>query len=97
VSLTLGRNFLPRGVLTPRKTQNQNNMKSQYLLLLVLSILALSGCSTVGGSAHSAGRYQTVVNDEIAVMTDTVTGEAWSTSLDGRSLVDKTFRNPKRD
>ena len=59
-------------------------------LLLALPILVLTGCSSVG-------RYQTVVNNDIAVMTDTATGQAWSTPVQGGHLVDKAFKNLKSD
>ena len=69
----------------------ERNMKRKKSLLFgaVLIILA-SGCRTTG-------RYQTVVSDGMAVMTDTVTGQAWASPC-GQPVgfLNKDFGNPKR-
>ena len=67
-------------------------MKTKVLLLVAaVPVLLLTGCGTTG-------RYQTVIGDGMAVMTDTTTGQAWATPIgQPGGFLNKDFGKPKRE
>ena len=72
-------------------------MKIKSVLWFVVPILMFTGCTITHNPSHATGRYQTVVSSDIAIMTDTTTGQAWSTPIQEGRLVSKDILESKTD